>query len=95
MQNKYPAANLQHFPLSPPVVFGPICIHLCLLQPVIHLPEVLAEELLADWLPVNPDPLTYLNQVRRAVGERRVTGESQTGLNPQGPMSQPLPHTSV
>lgn len=42
--------------------------YLGLLQAVVEAPEVLGEELGTDGLPVDSDPLTYLNQVWRATG---------------------------
>lgn len=37
--------------------------YLGLVQPSVNLPEVLGEELLADWPAVDPDPLPDLDQV--------------------------------
>lgn len=40
--------------------------HLGLLQAVVDQPEVLVEEVLADGLPIDADPLTHLHEVRGA-----------------------------
>lgn len=68
--------------------------HLGLLQAVVDKPEVLAEEVLADGLPVDADSLTHLHQVRGAGGR----GAEQVGAmvrhsttSPPKPPNPPCP----
>lgn len=46
--------------------------YLGLLQPPVEAPEVLGEELAADGLPIDADPLTHLHQVGRAARRPKV-----------------------
>lgn len=56
--------------------------HLGLLQAVVDEPEVLAEELLADGLPIDADALSDLHQVR---GAERGGGAQSTTAPPAPP----------
>lgn len=54
--------------------------YLCLVQPPKHLPEVLGEELFADWLAVNPNPLPDLHQVWGTTGANFRINERRRGV---------------
>lgn len=62
--------------------------YLGLLQAVVDKPEVLAEELLADGLPVDADPLAHLDEVRGAEG---AEGEAQSSTAPPSSPNPPDP----
>ena len=69
--------------------------HLGLLQAPVNEPEVLAELLLADGLPIDADPLTHLHQVRGAGGAEQERG-AQSGTVPPAPPNPPdPPHSPV